>query len=83
MLPIHHIMKELKEKLSAIDFQQSAEQMCRQTIITLMIAIPSVAILSWWTHGWEPLLFIPLSAPYLGYAAWWRYGSQSKTAQGA
>ncbi|MCI0388473.1 MAG: sensor histidine kinase [Acidobacteria bacterium] len=80
---IHRLMKELKEKLSAIDFQQSAEQMWRQTIITLMIAIPAVMILSWWTHRTQLLLFIPLSALYLGYAAWWRYKGYSKTAQGA
>ena len=79
MLPIHRLMKELKEKLSAIDFQQSAEQMWRQTTITLMITIPLVAILFWWTRDLEPLLFIPLSAPYLGYAAWWRHRSRSET----
>lgn len=79
---IHHVMK-VKEQLSAIDFQQSAGQMLRHAVITLMMAMPLAVILSWWTHELQPLLFIPSSALYLGYAAWWRYRSYSKTAQGA
>jgi signal transduction histidine kinase len=75
MLPIHHIMKELKEKLSAIDFRQSTEQMRRQAIFTLMIMITLVVPLTWWNHELRQLLSIPLSASYLGYAAWWRYRS--------
>jgi signal transduction histidine kinase len=80
---IHRSMKELKEKLSVIDFQQSAGQMGKQTIITLVIAIPAVMILYWWTHRPQVLLFIPLSALYLGYVAWWRYQGYSKSARGA
>jgi signal transduction histidine kinase len=81
---IHRIMKELKEKISPIEFQQSTEQMWSQAIITLMIVIPLVIVLSWWTHELQPLLlFTPLSALYLGYVAWWRHRNHSKTAQGA
>jgi signal transduction histidine kinase len=81
---IHRIMKELKENISPIDLRQSTEQMWRQAIITLMIVIPLVIALSWWTHELQPLLlFTPLSALYLGYVAWWRHRSHSKTAQGA
>jgi len=83
MRRIHRVMKELKEKLSAIDFKQSAEQMWRQSIITLTMATPLVVTLSWLTHAAQPLLFIPLSALYLGYVAWWRYGGISIIRQGA
>jgi signal transduction histidine kinase len=80
---IRRIMKELKEKLSPTDFQQSADQMWRQAINTLMILTPLVVIMSLWTHELQPLLFIPMSALYLGYAAWWRYRGCSRTRQGA
>jgi len=83
MSRIHRVMKELKEKLSAIDFKQSAEQMWRQAIITLAMATPLVVALFWWTHESQPLLFIPSSALYLGYVAWWRYVGYSRTRQGA
>ena len=79
---IHHVMK-VKEQLSAIDFQKSAGQMLRQAGITLMMAAPLAVILSVWTRELQPLLFIPLSALYLGYAAWWRYRGYSRTRQGA
>jgi signal transduction histidine kinase len=79
---IHHIMKELKEKLSPTDFQQSVEQMWRQAINTLMIVAPLVVILYLWTHELQLLLFIPMSALYLGYAAWWSYRDYSKPHQG-
>jgi signal transduction histidine kinase len=80
---IHPIMKELKEKLSPTDFQQSAEQMWKQSINTLMIVSPLVVILSLWTHELQPLLFIPMSALSLGYASCWRYRSCLGTRQGA
>jgi signal transduction histidine kinase len=83
ILRIHRIMKELKEKLPAIDFRESTEQMWRQTIITLMIAMPLVVVISWWKHSFDPLVFISLSVLYLGYAAWWRYKGYLKPAQGA
>jgi signal transduction histidine kinase len=79
---IHHIIKELKEKLSPTDFQQSVEQMWRQAINTLMIVTPLIVILYLWTHELQLLLFIPMSALYLGYAAWWRYRDYSKPHQG-
>ena len=80
---IHRIMKELKEKLSPTDFQRSAEQMWWQAINTIMIVAPLVVILSLWTHELQPLLFIPMSAQSLAYAAWWRYKSCLGTSQGA
>ena len=80
---IHRIMKELKEKLSPTDFQRSAERMWRQAINTIMIVAPLVVILSLWTHELQPLLFIPMSAQSLAYAAWWRYKSYFGTSQGA
>jgi len=80
---IHRVMRELKEKLSAIDFQQSAGQMLRQAGVTLMMAAPLAVILSLWTRELQPFIFIPLSALYLGYAAWWRYRGYSRTRQGA
>src|SRR5262245_1473082 len=80
---IHRVMRELKEKLSAIDFQQSVRQMLRQAGITLTMAAPLAVILSLWTRELQPFLFIPLSALYLGYAAWWRYRGYSRTRQGA
>jgi len=83
MSRIHRVMKELKEQLSAIDFKQSAEQMWRQAIITLTMVTPLVVALFWWTHESQPLLFIPLSALYLGYVVWWRYRGYSRTRQGA
>ena len=83
MLRIHRVMRELKEKLSEIDFKQSAEQMWRQAIITLTMATPLVVALFWWTHESQPLLFIPSSALYLGYVVWWRYRGYSRTRQGA
>jgi signal transduction histidine kinase len=79
---IYPIMKELKEKLSPTDFQQSAEQMWKQAINTLMIVAPLVVILSLWMRELQPLLFIPMSALSLGYAALWRYRSSSGTRQG-
>ena len=79
---IHPLMKELKEKLSPTDFQQSAEQMWMQAINTLIILGPLVLILSLWTRELQPLLFIPMSALSLGYAAWWRYRSRSGIRQG-
>src|SRR5262245_16612653 len=80
---IHRIMKELKEKLSPTDFQRSAEQMWRQAINIIMIVAPLVIMLSLWTHELQPLLFIPMSAQSLAYAAWWRYKSYLGTSQGA
>ncbi len=83
MRRIHRVMKELKEKLSPTDFQQSAEQMWRQAMISLMILVPLIVIMSLWTHELQPLLFFPMSAPCWGYAAWRRYRSCSRTHQGA
>src|SRR5262249_25317816 len=83
MRRIHRVMKELKEKLSPTDFQQSVEQMWRQAINTLMILAPLIVIMSLWTHELQPLLFFPMSAPCWGYAAWRRYRSYSRTHQGA
>jgi len=83
MWRIHRVMKELKEKLSPTDFQQSVEQMWRQAINTLMFMAPLVVILSLWTHELQPLLFFPMSAPCWGYAAWRRFRSCSRTHQGA
>jgi hypothetical protein len=79
---INLVMKELKEKLSPTDFQQSAEQMWKQAINTMVIAAPLAVILSLWMRELQPLLFIPMSALSLGYAAWWRYRSSSGTRQG-
>jgi len=80
---IHGVMNELKEKLSAVDFQQSAGQMLRQAGITLMMAAPLAVIASVWNRELQPLLFIASSALYLGYAAWWRYRGYARTRQGA
>jgi signal transduction histidine kinase len=79
MIQIHDSMKELKEKLSAIDFQQSIDQMRKETIITLMFLIPLVVTLSWWNHEFWGILSIPSSVLYLVYVACWRGRSHSKT----
>lgn len=83
MLQIDRIMKELKEKLSVIDYQRSIDQMMRETTITLMILILMDVILARLKHdSWHLLSILP-AALYWGYVSWCRHRANSNITRAA